>query len=275
MRKTRNIHEPLLKLTNIITIAPPCFSFKNAQCTGPHTVNTPTAWKIGTCGRPLPGTESKIIDGTGEICYRGRHIFMGYMYMKDKTAETIDQDGWLHSGDVASFDDDQDPNIPGPSGFMSITGRIKELIITAGGENIPPVLIENEFKLAMPALSNCMVIGDKRKFLTIVFCLLVEMNDDGSCTDKLAGAALDTSVAIGSKATTVNEAQTCSKWETYFNEGTEAANGKTTSRAQRVSKWALLDKDFTEPTGELTPTLKLKRTEACKNYSSVIEGMYS
>ena len=69
---------------------------------------------------------------------------MGYMYMKDKTTETIDSEGWLHSGDVAKFDDDNDPNIPAPSGFMSITGRIKELIITAGGENIPPVLIENE-----------------------------------------------------------------------------------------------------------------------------------
>jgi len=249
--------------------------FGQSECTGPHTVNTPTAWKIGTCGRPLPGTESKIVEDTGEICYRGRHIFMGYMYMKDKTAETIDSEGWLHSGDVAKFDEDNDPNIPVPSGFMSITGRIKELIITAGGENIPPVLIENEFKLAMPALSNCMVIGDKRKFLTIVLCLLVEMNEDGSPTNKLTGAALDTSKEIGSSATTVEEAQTCEKWEQYFNEGTEKANGKTTSRAQRVSKWALLATDFSESTGELTPTLKLKRSVASDIHSAVIEGMYA
>jgi long-chain-fatty-acid--CoA ligase ACSBG len=168
--------------------------FGQSECTGPHTVNTPTAWKIGTCGRPLPGTESKIDPDTGEICYRGRHIFMGYMYMDDKTKETIDSEGWLHSGDVAAFDDDNDPNIPAPSGFMSITGRIKELIITAGGENIPPVMIENEFKLAMPALSNCMVIGDKRKYLTICLCLLVDIDvDTGMPTEKLAGEALETS----------------------------------------------------------------------------------
>lgn len=249
--------------------------FGQSECTGPHTTNTPTNWKIGTCGRPLPGTESKIDPNTGELCYRGRHIFMGYMYMNDKTTETIDEEGWLHSGDVAKFDDDNDPNIVSPSGFMSITGRIKELIITAGGENIPPVLIENEFKLAMPALSNCMVIGDNRKFLTIVLCLHVEMNDDGSPTNKLTGVALDVAKQIGSTATTTQEAQACAKFEKYFNAGMNVANAQTTSRAQRVAKFTLLDTDFTEPTGELTPTLKLKRSVAAKNHSVAIEAMYA
>ena len=249
--------------------------FGQSECTGPHTVNTPTAWKIGTCGRPLPGTESKIDADTGEICYRGRHIFMGYMYMKDKTAETIDDDGWLHSGDVAKFDGDDDPNIPKPSGFMSITGRIKELIITAGGENIPPVLIENEFKLAMPCLSNCMVIGDKRKFLTIILCLFVEMNEDGSPTNNLAAQSLDVAKSIGSDATTTTQAMTCSKFEDYFNKGMEVANSKTTSRAQRVAKYTLVEGDFTEPGGELTPTLKLKRSVAADKYKKEIEAMYA
>ena len=248
--------------------------FGQSECTGPHTVNTPTAWKIGTCGRPLPGTESKIDKDTGEICYRGRHIFMGYMYMDEKTVETIDGEGWLHSGDVAKFDDDNDPAIPVPSGFMSITGRIKELIITAGGENIPPVMIENEFKAAMPALSNCMVIGDQRKFLTICLTLFVDMTEDGSPTNKLTGQSLDCSKTIGSKAVTTEEAMACAKWEQYFNDGMEVANNNTTSRAQRISKWTLLATDFSEPTGELTPTLKLKRSEACKNHSAKIEGMY-
>ncbi|CAN0176319.1 unnamed protein product, partial [Hapterophycus canaliculatus] len=84
----------------------------------------------------------------GELCSRGRHIFMGYMHNPEKTAETIDEDGWMHSGDIATFDEDEDPNIEGPSGFMQITGRIKELIITAGGENVPPVLIEVRFQEA-------------------------------------------------------------------------------------------------------------------------------
>lgn len=159
---------------------------------------------------------------------------------------------------------------------MSITGRIKELIITAGGENVAPVLIEDAMKEAMPALSNCMVIGDKRKFLSILFCLQVEINvEDGVATNKLTGVALETSKSIGSKAVTTEEAKSCEKWKKYLDDGMAAANGKAISRAQRVAKWALLDTDFTEPGGELTPTLKLKRSVAADKYSTVVEGIYS
>ena len=250
--------------------------FGQSECTGPHTVNTPSAWKIGTCGRPLPGTESMLVKGNGELCYRGRHIFMGYMYMPAETKETIDEEGWLHSGDVSEFDGDNDPNIPGPSGFMRITGRIKELIITAGGENIPPVLIENEFKLAMPALSNCMCVGDRKKFLAMCLCLQVDVDaDTGRPTQKLTGTALETSKAIGSSATTTVEAQKCDKWTAYFNKGMEVANGRTTSRAQCIAKWTLFENDFSEATGELTPTLKLKRKVAVTNYEAAIEAMYA
>ena len=144
-------------------------------------MSAPGVWKVGKCGRPLYGTESKI-EATGELAYRGRHIFMGYMYMPDKTKETIDSDSFMHSGDVAEFDDDGDEDIvtAGPSGFMKITGRIKELIITAGGENIPPVLIENEMKAAMPALSNCMVVGDKRKYLAMLVSLKTEVDSESN-----------------------------------------------------------------------------------------------
>lgn len=249
--------------------------FGQSECTGPHTTNRLKAWKIGTCGRPLPGTESKLEEGTGELCYRGRHIFAGYMGMEDKTKETIDEDGWLHSGDVVKFDGDDDPDIPKPSGFMTITGRIKELIITAGGENVPPVLIEEHLKDAMPALSNCMVIGDKRKFLSVVFCLFVEIDDDGIPSDKLTGHALETSKKIGSSATTATEAKDCDKWKAYFDEGVKVANKKATSRAQNVGKWSLLTTDFTERGGELTPTLKLKRNVTADKYHDIIEEMYS
>ena len=200
---------------------------------------------------------------------------MGYMYMKEKTDETIDSEGWLHSGDVAKFDDCDTPGIPPPSGFMSITGRIKELIITAGGENIPPVMIECEMKLAMSALSNCMVVGDKRKFLTICFTLFVDMDDEGSPLNTLAGESLETAKCIGSSATTTQEAKECAKFAQYFDKGMELANSRTTSRAQRVSKWTLLVTDFSEPTGELTPTLKLKRSVAADNHSVAIEAMYA
>jgi len=159
---------------------------------------------------------------------------------------------------------------------MTITGRIKELIITAGGENVAPVLIEDAMKGAMPALSNCMVIGDKRKFLSILFCLQVEIDPaTGVASNKLTGVALDTSKEIGSSAVTTTEAMKCDKWKKYLDDGMAAANGKAISRAQKVAKWAMLETDFTEPGGELTPTLKLKRSVAAEKYSSVIEGIYA
>lgn len=250
--------------------------FGQSECTGPHAINTYTAFKIGTVGRPLLGTETKLGEIDKELCYRGRHIFAGYMGMPDKTKESIDTDGWLHSGDVASIDEDHSPIIPKPSGFVSITGRIKEIIITAGGENIPPVLIEDELKAAMPALSNAMVIGDKRKFLTVLFCLQVEIDvEEGTASNKLTGQALETSKYIGSAATTTDKAREDPAWQKYFNDGIKAANVKATSHAQQIGKWSLLSTDFTEKGGELTPTLKLKRSVAAMKYANVIETMYA
>jgi long-chain-fatty-acid--CoA ligase ACSBG len=248
--------------------------FGQSECTGPHAVNTYTAFKIGSVGRPLLGTETMLDKDTNELCYRGRHIFAGYMGMLDKTKEAIDPEGWLHSGDIVKIDEDHDPRIPKPSGFLSITGRIKELIITAGGENVPPVLIEDQLKDAMPALANAMVIGDKRKYLSVLLCLQVEIDAEGVASDKLAGMALQTSKDIGSTATTTAEATTCPKWKEYFDNGVKQANDKAASRAQTVGKWKLLSTDFTEKGGELTPTLKLKRSVAAEKYSDVIEAMY-
>lgn len=248
--------------------------FGQSECTGPHTVNKLAAFKVGTVGRPLPGTETKRDPETGELCYRGRHIFAGYMKEPEKSSGTIDDEGWLRSGDVVTIDNDDDPNIPKPSGFVSITGRIKELIITAGGENVPPVLIEEHFKLAMPGLSNCMAIGDKRKFLSILLCLQVEVDEDGVPSNKLTAHALETSQEIGSDATTTEEAMKCPKWKEYLDKGMATANEKATSRAQKVAKWTLLSTDFSEKGGELTPTLKLKRPVAAEKYKDVIDAMY-
>jgi long-chain-fatty-acid--CoA ligase ACSBG len=221
------------------------------------------------------GTETKLGDGD-ELCYRGRHIFAGYMGMPDKTNETIDDDGWLHSGDVVAIDNDHCPDVVKPSGFIKITGRIKELIITAGGENVPPVLIEDALKSAMPAVSNAMVIGDKRKFLSVLICLQVEINvETGEASNKLTGVALDTSKEIGSKATTTNEAIKDPLWTNYIDAGVKQANVKATSRAQQISKWTLLSHDFTEKGGELTPTLKLKRSVTADKYANEIEAMYA
>jgi long-chain-fatty-acid--CoA ligase ACSBG len=249
--------------------------FGQSECTGPHTSNTYPAWKIGSVGRPLPGTVTKTDPETGELIYSGRHVFAGYLNMEDKTKETIDPEGFLHSGDVVSIDDSLQNGEPN-TGFVNITGRIKELIITAGGENVPPVLIEEAMKSQMSALSNCMTIGDKRKFLSILFCLHVEIDEEtGIPTNKLTGPALETSKAIGSPATTSDEARDCEKWKQYFDDGLAKGNALATSRAQKVGKWTLLSKDFTEPSGELTPTLKLKRSVVADKYSAEIEAMYA
>ena len=249
--------------------------FGQSECTGPHTVSFRHCWKIGTCGRPMKGTESMLAPSTGELCYRGRHIFMGYMYMPDKTAETIDDEGYLHSGDVAEFDDDVDTDIAGPGGFMKITGRIKELIITAGGENVPPVLIENEVKAAMVAVSNCMVVGDKRKFLTMLVSLKVEVDVDAKPTDKLAADSIFVGEQIGSAATTYTEAKEDPKWKEYIDKGVKMANSKTTSNAQIVQKWAWLPVDFSEKAGDLTPTLKLKRSVVAEKNAALIDSLYA
>jgi long-chain-fatty-acid--CoA ligase ACSBG len=251
--------------------------FGQSECTGPHTVNSPGQWKVGTCGRPMPGTESLIAPSTGELCYRGRHIFMGYMYMDKQTEDTIDKDGYLHSGDVAEFDNCTKLGvIAGPSGFMRITGRIKELIITAGGENIPPVLIENEMKAAMVAISNVMVIGDKRKYLSMLITLKSEVaKETAAPLDQLSADSLHVAKLIGSTATTVTEAAADPKWKKYFDDGMKTANGKTTSNAQIVQKWALLPADFSVHTNELTPTMKLKRNVVAEKYAVVIETIYA
>jgi long-chain-fatty-acid--CoA ligase ACSBG len=249
--------------------------FGQSECTGPHTISVAEQWKIGYCGRPMKGTESMLVPENGELCYRGRHIFMGYMYMPDKTRETIDPEGWLHSGDVSEFDDDNDPDVPKPAGFMRITGRIKELIITAGGENVPPVLIENEMKSEMLAISNCMVVGDRRKYLAMLVSLKCEVDPEtGESTEALAADSLFEGGKIGSTAKTLSDAAADPLWKKYIDEGVSRANKKTTSNAQVVQKWVMMPTDFSEKAGDLTPTMKLKRNVVSDKYVDLIDSIY-
>jgi long-chain-fatty-acid--CoA ligase ACSBG len=136
---------------------------------GPHVLTLPWNNKIGSCGINVNGYNmTRIATQDQELLMYGRHVFMGYLNSQDKTNEAIGSDGWLHSGDIGEIDKD---------GHVFITGRIKELIITAGGENIQPVAIEDNIKLELPqCISNCMVIGDKRKFLACLISLKVVEN---------------------------------------------------------------------------------------------------
>lgn len=160
---------------------------------------------------------------------------------------------------------------------MKITGRIKELIITAGGENIPPILIENQVKAACSAISNCMLIGDKRKFLSMVLSLKVVASKDTppGVTDDLAPESLHIAKSIGSDAKTYSAAKACPIWKNEIDRAIKTANAKTTSSAQIVNKWAWLPEDFSQHGGTITETQKLKRNVAHAKYLDLIESLYA
>lgn len=143
-------------------------AFGMSESGGAHCFSTLSHFNLNTVGKALPGADTLILNkdenGHGEVCMRGRHVFMGYINELEKTKEAIDDDGWLHSGDLGYVDQ---------NGLMYITGRIKELIITAGGENIPPIHVEHLVLKEVPALSNAFLVGDKRKFLTMLVTLKV------------------------------------------------------------------------------------------------------
>jgi long-chain-fatty-acid--CoA ligase ACSBG len=241
--------------------------FGQSECTGPATFNAPGFWKLGTCGQKLDGTEMIIVPETKEIIYRGRHIMMGYMKEAEKSADTIDAEGYLHSGDQGAIDED---------GFMKIIGRIKELIIGAGGENIAPVPIEERLLKQLPILSNAAVIGDKRKFLTVLVTLKSEVDiATGEPKQELTEEALAIAKELGSKATTVAEAAECEKINAYIENGLKESNKGAPSNAHTLKKFSILPCDFSVPGGELTSTLKLRRSELAKKYDEVIEAFYA
>ena len=239
-----------------------------SETCGPHTVNQYGAWKIGTCGRPICGTLSKVEVGTGELLLKGRHIFMGYMYNATATAAAIDSSGYFHSGDVVTFDDSEDPQSPSPSGFMTVVGRIKEIIVTAGGEKVSPVLLERDVKTILPALSNCMIIGDRRKFLSLLVTL-------PSTNDVLPESILRIGKEIGATATTYSEAKNDPAWAKYMDDGLKVVNISTTSTAMKVRKWVWLPTDFTEETGELNAQGKLTRGFILEKYAELINAIYA
>ncbi|XP_056893650.1 long-chain-fatty-acid--CoA ligase ACSBG2 isoform X2 [Takifugu flavidus] len=243
-----------------------------SESSGPHTISIPEAFKLTSCGVALPGCKTKLHnpdeDGVGEICFWGRHVFMGYLNMPEKTEEALDSEGWLHSGDLGK----QDQN-----GFLFITGRIKELIITAGGENIPPVPIEDAVKEAVPLISNAMLIGDKRKFLSMLLTIKSNLNaESGEPEDEMTPEAIEFCRRLGSKATRVSEITGSQDRAVYaaIQDGINRVNEKSASNAQRIQKWTVLGRDFSITSGELGPTMKLKRPEALKIYKEEIEEFY-
>lgn len=244
-----------------------------SECSGPHTMSYLDAFRIPSCGKNLESCQTRIHrpedDGTGEICFWGRHVFMGYLNMEDQTKEALDEEGWLHSGDLGKHDQD---------GFLYITGRLKELVITAGGENIPPVPIETAVKEELPIISNAILVGDKRKFLSMLLTLKCTVNgESGEPQDDLTPEAIQLCQQLGSSATRVSEVVSSKDPVIYdaINKGMERVNKKSISNAQKVQKWTILHKDFSIAGGELGPTLKLRRPVVLKMYEKLIDEFYS
>ncbi len=218
--------------------------YGQSEDTGPTSYNLPGRTKLGSVGAPLPGMSVKIADD-GEILVKGPNVFLGYFKEPEATAEVL-VDGWLCSGDLGAFDRD---------GYLTITGRKKEIIITAGGKNIAPKNIEAAIK-QLPIVGEAVVIGDRRKYLTALITL------DEAAAKKLApaaeGAALaaapEVRAAIGAQIDRVNE---------------------TLARVEQVRKFTVLPRPFGIDSGELTPTLKIKRKVVAERYAAEIDAMYA
>lgn len=242
-----------------------------SETTGPQTFIAPSpGWfKIGSIGHSLPGTDTLIFnensEGEGEICFRGRNVFMGYLCDDKATQEAIDPQGFLHTGDLGRLDKE---------GFLFLTGRAKELLITAGGENVAPVLIESIIRQEVPIVSNCMVVGDGKKFLSVLICLQTTIDKDNNPTQILAPEVLRMIEPLGSKSQTTFEAADDPEVNRMIQSGLERANKRAISRAQRVLAWRVLPDDFSVTGGELTATLKLRRKVVAKKYEGVIDEMY-
>lgn len=239
----------------------------------------PGLYKAGTVGKPMSQitlqlkTHPSCKPGEGEIAFKGRNVCMGYLRMPEKTNETIDDEGWLYSGDIGSFDED---------GFLHITGRIKELIITAGGENIPPTIIEDHIKREIPFLSSAMLIGDKRKYLSILLTLKAEVNlENGEPLQELTESCQAMLKEIGSNVKTVSEAvaevtdNPKGPLSSAIQQGIDRYNKEyAISNAQKVQKWTILPQDFSQFNGELNNTLKLVRNHVLEKYKDAIDAMY-
>jgi long-chain acyl-CoA synthetase len=215
------------------------------------TVNKPSRNKIGTVGLPLPGVAIKIADD-GEILLRGPNITPGYWHNEAATAEVLDPEGWLLSGDLGSLDDE---------GFLRVTGRKKEIIVTAGGKNVAPAVLEDRLR-AHPLISQCIVVGDGRPYVACLITLDEEALDfwkkqHGRPADATAAQLSDDPELIAEIQLAVDDAN------------------KAVSRAESIRRFRILGTDFTEGNGYLTPSLKVRRHVVTKDFAAEIEAIYA
>jgi long-chain acyl-CoA synthetase len=219
------------------------------ETTAPSTVNVPEKVKIGTVGTPLPGVGIRIAED-GEILIQGVNVFSRYRNNDAASAEAL-QDGWFHTGDIGELDDD---------GYLKITGRKKELLVTAGGKNVAPAVLEDRLR-AHPLVSQCIVVGDQKPFIAALLTIDAEM---------LPAWAKNN----GLPALTVEQARTNDVVLAELQKAVDDAN-TAVSKAESIRKFAVLPGDFTEENGYLTPSLKLKRNVVMKDFHDDVEALYA
>jgi long-chain acyl-CoA synthetase len=200
------------------------------ECTTAATVNRPTLYRFGTVGPALPGVELRIADD-GEVLIKTETTFGGYYKDKEATREVLPGDGWLRSGDLGSLDDD---------GFLTITDRKKDILVTAGGKNVAPQNLENALKLH-PVISQALVVGDRRPYVTALITL-------AEGVDRTAAQA-------------------------QVQQAVDEVNADR-SRFEQIKRFTILPRDFSAEEGEITPTLKLKRRECQEHFAAEIEALY-
>ena len=215
------------------------------------TVNRPTALKIGTVGQPFPGASVKVA-ADGELLLAGAQIFDGYWKNPTATAEAIEPDGWFHSGDIGEIDD---------QGFVKITGRKKELLVTAGGKNVAPAVLEDRLR-ANYLVSQCMVVGDGQPFIAALVTI-----DPESFPAWVKSAGKPDSMTIAQAAKDPDMIAT-------IQAAVDEAN-KAVSKAESIRKFAILDVDWTEEGGQLTPSMKLKRNVVMKEFAADVDALYA
>ena len=221
-----------------------------SETTGVITASLPNHYRWGSTGKALIG-QVKIAED-GEILYQSKCVFQGYKDNQEATNETL-EDGWLHTGDIGEVRD----------GYLYITGRKKELLITAGGENVAPVKIEERIKENAPALSQVIVIGDRKKYLTCLVTLATKEN-----SNELINKDVDPT------SKTLPTAQLSDLWKNYIQKGIDTYNANPVSNAQKIQKFVILNEDLSIENGCMTPTMKIKRAKVYEKFAEDIAKLY-
>jgi len=266
------INTDILELFHTLDI-PLYEGYGMTETTAGATLNYGGNNKIGSVGKPLEGSSLRIADpnekGDGEIQFNGRHVMAGYYRNSEATAETMTEDGWLKSGDLGRIDSD---------GYVYVTGRLKEIYVSSAGKNIAPLIIEETMK-SIPVVSQCMLIGDNRKFCSALFTLDVGAilrdvhgldgatevpKDPAEQLAKLAELGHDLSEYTAVGSATHNEL-----------ERAVAELNQKFSSPEQVKKFTVLPRDLSVDHGEITPTLKIRRKQIRENWAAEIEAIYS